>query len=293
MISYTSSSLRHYYFGLHNAIVSRGLKRPAINTSQLAEGRRTGALAMKVGMLAIYDKWGARIPVTVLQLDNCEVIQTKLPETDGYCALQLGVGESKVKNVNKPLLGHFNKAGVIPKRKVAEFRVTSDCVLNPGTRIRALHFVPGQLVDVQGTSKGKGFQGAMKRWGFSGNFATHGNSVSHRSLGSTGMRQDPGRVFKNKKMAGRMGGDTITVQNLKIVRIDPSRDLLYVKGACPGVNGGFVEIVDAVKGPFYPNPPPYPTYTKAETDADYPKGIIDAPISEKDAYVPVEPVDPY
>lgn len=178
---------------------SRGLKRPALNTSQLKEGRRVGALAMKVGMIPIYDSWGVRYPTTVLQLDMCEVTQIKDADTDGYVALQLGVGEAKLKNVNKTMMGQYTKSGVAPKRRLGEFRVTPDALIPLGTRIRAMHFVPGQLVDVQGTSKGKGFAGAMKRWGFAGGAATHGNSLSHRVIGSTGCRQDPGRVFKGKK----------------------------------------------------------------------------------------------
>jgi large subunit ribosomal protein L3 len=197
----------------------RFLKRPAVNTSQLPEGRRVGALAMKVGMLAIWDKWGQRYPTTVLQLDNCEVVQTKTEETNGYTALQLGVGEAKPSRVKKPQAGHFAKAGVSPKRKLQEFCVTPDAVLPAGTKIEAMHFVPGQLVDVCGISKGKGFQGVMKRWNFGGGRATHGNSLSHRIIGSTGCRQDPGKVFKNKKMPGRMGSERITTQNLTVLKV--------------------------------------------------------------------------
>ena len=158
---------------------------------------------MKVGMLPYYDKWAKRHAVTVLQLDACEVVQVKSIENEGYISLQLGVGEAKVKNVTLPLVGHFNKANVKPKRELQEFRVTADCVLPIGAQIKAVHFVPGQLVDICGTSKGKGFAGAMKRWNFGGGSATHGNSLSHRVVGSTGMRHDPGRVFKGKKMPGK------------------------------------------------------------------------------------------
>lgn len=174
-----------------------------LSTQQLKEGRRTGALAMKVGMVAIWDQWGVRYPATVLQLDNCVVLQQKTVDTDGYTALQLGVGEAKLKNVGISKQGQYLKLGLRPARKVEEFRVTPDCVLTPGTKISAMHFVPGQLVDVGGITKGKGFQGVMKRWNFGGGRATHGNSLSHRIPGSTGCRQDPGRVFKNKKMAGK------------------------------------------------------------------------------------------
>lgn len=239
----------------------RGLKRPPLNTSQLPEGRRTGALVMKVGMLAVWDKWGVRYPVTVLHVDNCRVVQTKTFENDGYCALQLGVGEAKLKRVNKPLLGHFKAAAklagtenneVSVNRKLREFHVSPDCTLAPGTQIFATHFVPGQLVDVCGVSKGKGFQGAMKRHNFAGGRASHGNSLNHRTLGSTGCRQDPGKVFKGKKMAGRMGGDRKTIQNMKVLKIDVTRNLLYVQGSVPGQKGAFLRVTDAVKGPFYP-----------------------------------------
>ena len=219
-------------------ICCRHIQRPALNTSQKTEGKRTGVLAMKVGMLALFDSWGERHAVTVLQLDSCQVVQLKQQDTDGYTALQLGVGEAKHKRVGVSLRGHYEKAGLVPSRKLAEFRVSPDAILPVGTMISSLHFVPGQLVDVCGTSKGKGFAGVMKRWNFGGGRATHGNSLAHRydaaaiistlfsphsglnliqlihiflSLsripGSTGCRQDPGRVFKNKKMPGRMGGE--------------------------------------------------------------------------------------
>ena len=215
---------------------------------------------MKVGMLAVWDKWGIRYPVTVLQLDHCQVVQAKTEAENGYTALQLGVGEAKVKRVSKPLLGHFKQqlttsdssAPVHVSRKLMEFKVTPDCLLPVGTRIYATHFVPGQLVDVTGVSKGKGFQGVMKRHNFKGGRASHGNSLNHRTPGSTGQRQDPGKVFKGKKMPGNMGNDRVTVQNLHVLKIDITRDLLYVKGAVPGVRGSFLRLQDAVKGPFYP-----------------------------------------
>lgn len=245
-----------------NKILSRGLKRPALNTTQLLEGRRTGAMAMKVGMLAIWDKWGVRYPVTVLQLDQCQVVQVKTEEENGYTALQLGVGEAKVKRVNKPLLGHYKAhlgsvEGASPddihvSRKLMEFKVTPDCLLPVGTQIYATHFVPGQLVDITGVSKGKGFQGVMKRHNYSGGRASHGNSLNHRTGGSTGQRQDPGKVFKGKMMPGNMGNDRVTVQNMHILKIDVLRNLLYVKGAVPGQKGAFLRVQDAVKGPFYP-----------------------------------------
>lgn len=243
---------------------------------------------MKVGMISVFDGQGVRSAVTVLQLDSCQVVQVKTEANEGYTALQLGVGEAKPQRVKLPMQGHCDKAGVTPKRKLMEFRVSPDCILPPGTKISAQHFVPGQLIDVCGISKGKGFQGVMRRWGFGGGAATHGNSVSHRVPGSTGCRQDPGRVFKNKKMAGRMGSDRVTVQNLKVLRIDPIRDLLYVHGGVPGNNGTFVRVVDAVKGPFYPSPPPVPTFTGTPATAP-----LFAPLPEHDFFNAKEPDDPY
>lgn len=253
-------------------IPNRGLKRPPINTSQLETGKRTGALAMKVGMLAVWDKWSIRYPVTVLHIDNCQVIQKKTEETNGYTALQLGVGVAKVKRLKKPELGHFNaaqaagakhvdiytnneindEADFVANRKLMEFKVSEDCLLDVGTPIYATHFVPGQLVDICGVSKGKGFQGVMKRHNFGGGRATHGNSLNHRTPGSTGCRQDPGKVFKGKKMPGNMGNDRKTIQNLRILKIDITRNLIYIKGSIPGQKGAFLRITDAVKGPYYP-----------------------------------------
>jgi large subunit ribosomal protein L3 len=267
----------------------RFIQRPAINTSQLDSERRTGALAMKVGMIPLWDKWGSRFATTVLQLDECEVVQVKTNANEGYTAVHLGVGEAKLKRVNKPDLGHYKKADVKPKRKLMEFRVTEDALLPVGTQIKAMHFVPGQMIDVCGISKGKGFQGVMKRWNFRGGFASHGASVSHRIPGSTGCRQDPGRVFKNKKMAGHMGSERVTIQNLEILKIDPARDLIYVKGAVPGNNGVFVRIVDAVKGPFFPSPPPFPTFVPS-TDFDASQPLF-APVPEKDVHNKKEPDD--
>lgn len=273
-------------------VLRRGFaQRPAINTSQLTEGRRTGALAMKVGMLAIFDKWGERHAVTVLHLDNCQVVQVKKPETDGYMSLQLGVGEAKLKRVGISKRGQYEKHGLVPNRKLAEFRVSPDALLPVGTKISSMHFLPGQMVDVCGTSKGKGFAGVMKRWNFGGGRATHGNSLAHRIPGSTGCRQDPGRVFKNKKMPGRMGGERVTTQNLQVMKIDPDRDLLYIKGAVPGSNGTFLRVVDAVKGPFYPagTKPPMPTFTgKVAAGTE-----LVAPIAADDVGKRKEPEDPY
>lgn len=252
--------------------------RPHVNTSQLKEGRRSGALAMKVGMLAIFDKWGEKVAVTALQLDNCQVVQVKTEETNGYTALQLGVGEAKKNRIQISQRGHYEKSDLsIINRKLMEFKVTEDMLLPVGTQINAMHFVPGQKVDVAGISRGKGFQGVMKRHNFSGGRATHGNSLSHRVPGSTGQSQDPGRTFKGKKMPGRMGGKRRTAQNLQIMKIDPKRNVVYIKGAVPGAKGTFVRIVDAVKGPFYPQDPPKPTYI-----GDIPDQVLYAPSSELD-----------
>lgn len=244
---------------------------------------------MKVGMLTMYDSWGESHAVTALQLDNCQVVQVKTEATEGYFALQLGVGEAKASRVKVSLQGHFDKAGLdTVNRKLSEFRVTEDSLLPVGTKISSMHFVPGQLVDVCGTSRGKGFAGVMKKWNFGGGRASHGNSVSHRSLGSTGQNQDPGRVFKGKKMPGRMGGERSTAQNLTVLKVDPARDVLYIKGAVPGGKGTFVRIVDAVKGPFYPSEPPRPTFM-----GPIPTEPIFAPVSERDTGDYVIPDDPY
>ncbi|KAG0222840.1 54S ribosomal protein L9, mitochondrial [Actinomortierella wolfii] len=208
---------------------------------------RTGVIARKKGMTAMWDEWGVRIPVTVLQLEQCQVVSVLTEEKDGYTALQIGSSNKSRKNVSKPLQGHFDAAGVEPKRKLFEFRVTPDAVLPVGTELVASHFVPGQFVDCSAPTMGKGFQGAMKRHGFGGQPASHGTSVTHRSLGSVGQRKDPGKVFKGKKMAGRMGGDQATVQNLKVMKIDNALNLIYVKGAVPGVDDQFIKVKDAVK----------------------------------------------
>ena len=187
------------------------------------------------------------MPVTVLQVENCQVVAQKTKEKHGYTAVQLGVGAAKAKNVSKPMRGHFAKAKVEPKRKLVEFRVEENGLLEPGVELVASHFVPGQFVDISGHTVGKGFAGVMKRWNFAGLEATHGVSVSHRSHGSTGQRQDPGRVFKGKKMAGHMGTTRITTQNLEIVSVDDDKGFILVKGNVPGAKNGFLEIKDAVK----------------------------------------------
>ena len=218
---------------------------------------RTGILAQKLGMTRLFDDEGSHVPVSVLRVEDCEVVAARRPEQDGYAAVQLGVGRAKAKNVSKPMRGHFAKAKVTPKVRLAEFRVSEDALLEPGAALSVGHFVVGQYVDVCGTSIGKGFAGAMKRWGFRGLRASHGVSVSHRSHGSTGNRQDPGRVFKGKKMAGHMGDRRVTVQNLEVVGIDQERGLLLVKGAVPGARGGYVRVTDAVKRAL-PQEAPYP-----------------------------------
>ena len=218
---------------------------------------RTGVIAKKVGMTRLFQADGRHVPVTVLQLDDVQVVGRREMDRDGYTAVQLGAGKAKAKNVAKPQRVAFGKAEVEPKVRVAEFRVAEDALLDVGSHISADHFVPGQLVDIAGVTQGKGFAGAMKRWGFRGLRATHGVSVSHRSHGSTGNRQDPGRVFKNKKMAGHMGARNRTQQNLEVVRTDPIRGLLFIKGSVPGHKGSWLTVQDAIKLPR-PDAAPYP-----------------------------------
>ena len=208
---------------------------------------RTGVIAKKLGMTHIYSEFGEHLPVTVLQLDKVQVVSQKTVEKDGYNALQIGAGLRKVKNVTKPLRGHFAKSKVEPKCKLVEFRVEESEMVDVGAEIIASHFVDGQFVDVVGTSKGKGFAGAMKRHNFRGLEASHGVSISHRSHGSTGGRQDPGKVFKNKKMAGHMGDVRVTTQNLRIVKTDDDLGVVYIKGAVPGAVNSYVLVRDAVK----------------------------------------------
>jgi large subunit ribosomal protein L3 len=210
---------------------------------------RSGLIAQKLGMTRIFTDDGSHVPVTVLSLQNCQVVGQRTQEKDGYVALQLGAGKAKVNNTPKAQRGQFAVAKVEPKRQITEFRVDADNLIEVGATMQADHFVEGQLVDVTGTSIGKGFAGGMKRWNFGGLRATHGVSVSHRSHGSTGGRQDPGKVFKNKKMAGHMGQDRITTQNVKVVRTDVERGLIMVQGSVPGSKGGWIMIRDAVKKP--------------------------------------------
>jgi large subunit ribosomal protein L3 len=222
---------------------------------------RTGVIARKVGMTRLFTEDGVHVPVTVLALENCQVVAQKTADRDGYVAVQLGAGSAKAKNLTKPERGHFGKAEVEPKASLAEFRVAEDALVDVGATLSADHFVPGQMVDVTGSTQGKGFAGAMKRWGFGGLRATHGVSVSHRSHGSTGNRQDPGKVFKNKKMAGHMGDRQRTQQNLEIVMTDAERDLLFVRGSVPGSRGAWLLVRDAVKAPR-PDRAPYPAAVK-------------------------------
>ena len=211
---------------------------------------RSGVIAKKVGMTRLFMEDGRQVPVTVLQLDGLQVIGQRTEDKHGYTAVQLGAGTAKVKRTSQAMRGVFKAANVEPKRKVAEFRVDADALIGVGEEIIADHYFAGQFVDVSGTSIGKGFQGAMKRWNFGGLRASHGVSVSHRSHGSTGQCQDPGKVFKGKKMAGHMGSARVTTQNLQVVRTDTDRGLIMVKGAVPGSKGGWVTIKDAVKKPF-------------------------------------------
>src|SRR6476646_3233079 len=208
---------------------------------------RTGLIAQKLGMTRVFTGEGNHVAVTVRRVANCQVVAQRTQETDGYIALQLGVGAAKVKNVTKPQRGHFAKAKVEPKARLAEFRVSDDALVDVDAEITAAHFVPGQYVDVTGTSIGKGFAGGMKRHNFSGLRATHGVSVSHRSLGSTGQRQSPGKTFKNKKMAGQLGNKRVTTQSLEVVSADAERGILMIRGAVPGSAGGWVLVKDAIK----------------------------------------------
>lgn len=239
---------------------------------------RTGVIVKKMGMTRIFQDDGKHIPVTVLALEGCQVVSHRTAERDGYVALQLGSGVAKAKNVAKPQRGHFGKAEVEPKARVVEFRVAEDALVDVGTEITADHFVAGQLVDVSGHTQGKGFAGAMKRWNFGGLRATHGVSVSHRSHGSTGNRQDPGKTFKNKKMAGHMGDRQRTQQNLEVVSTDVARGLIFLKGSVPGSKGTWLTIKDAVK-------------VKRHEGAPYPAGIKAAHVEAPALAVTEAPVE--
>lgn len=248
---------------------------------------RTGVIAKKVGMTRLFQDDGRHVPVTVLALEDCQVVSHRTADRDGYVAVQVGAGEAKQKNVAKPQREHFAKAQVPLKKKVAEFRLDSEEGLLPvGATISAEHFVAGQMVDVSGHTQGKGFAGAMKRWGFGGLRATHGVSVSHRSHGSTGQRQDPGKVFKNKKMAGHMGDRQRTQQNLEVVRTDAARGLIFVKGSVPGAKNGWLLVRDAVKLPM-PEGAPFPgaILEKKGTAPEHqeaPAGMVEAAAEHED-----------
>ena len=217
---------------------------------------RTGVITQKVGMTRLFLDDGRHVPVTVLKLDGCQVVSTRTEEKDGYTAVQLGSGFAKAKNLTKADRGNFAKAEVEPKRKVAEFRVDAGNMLEVGDSLMADHFVVGQKVDVTGVTIGRGFTGAMKRWNFRGLEASHGVSISHRSLGGTGGRQDPGKTFKNKKMHGHYGTDNVTTQNLEVAKVDVERGLIMIRGAVPGHKGGWVMVRDAVKRPHKDSPMP-------------------------------------
>ena len=241
---------------------------------------RTGVLAKKMGMMRLFQEDGRHVPVTVLALEGCQVVGARIEEKDGYFAVRLGAGARKAKNVNKPQRGEFAKAQVEPKARVAEFRVDDENGLLPvGAHLTADHFIAGQFVDITGHTQGKGFAGAMKRWGFGGMRATHGVSISHRAHGSTGQRQDPGKVFKNKKMAGHMGDRQRTQQNLQVVRTDAGRGLIFVRGSVPGAKNGWMLIRDAVKLPL-PDGVPFPGAMRRNADEtaseDAPAGMVEA-----------------
>lgn len=243
---------------------------------------RTGVIAKKVGMTRLFQEDGRHVPVTVLALEDCQVVSHRTAERDGYFAVQLGAGEAKQKNVAKPQREHFAKADVGLKKRVAEFRVEDESGLVPvGSTISAEHFIAGQMVDITGHTQGKGFAGAMKRWGFGGMRATHGVSISHRAHGSTGNRQDPGRVFKGKKMAGHMGDRQRTQQNLEIVRTDAERGLLFVKGSVPGAKNGWLLVRDAVKLPL-PEGVPFPgaVLDKKGLQAEETPSVVEAAADE-------------
>ena len=253
---------------------------------------RTGVIAKKMGMTRLFQEDGRHVPVTVLSLEECQVVGERREDRDGYFAVQLGAGKRKAKNVNKPQREAFAKAEVEPKARVAEFRVEdAEGLLPVGATITADHFVAGQMVDIAGVTQGKGFAGAMKRWGFGGLRASHGVSLSHRAHGSTGQNQDPGKVFKNKKMAGHMGARNRTQQNLEIVRTDAGRGLIFVRGSVPGSKGGWLLVKDAVKVAT-PEGVPFPGAMRRNADEtateDAPAGMIE---SDAEIEAPTGPTD--
>ncbi len=237
---------------------------------------RSGLIAQKLGMTRVYNDAGEQVPVTVLKVDNLQVVAQRTEEKNGYTAVQLGAGMAKVKNTTKPMRGHFAVAKVEPKRKLAEFRVSAENMLDVGVELSAEHFIAGQKVDVTGTSIGKGFAGAMKRHNFGGLRASHGVSISHRSHGSTGQCQDPGKVFKGKKMAGHMGSTRVTTQNLEVIRTDAERGLLLIKGAVPGSKGSWITVKDSVKKAVHADAP-FPAGIKAGAAAAAETPVAEAP----------------
>jgi large subunit ribosomal protein L3 len=243
---------------------------------------RSGVVAKKVGMTRVFSESGEHVPVTVLQLEQCQVIAHRTKDMNGYVALQLGSGVRRTNNMNKADRGYFGKANVEPRRKLVEFRVTEDAVIPVGAEITADHFAEGQFVDVCGISIGKGFAGGMKRWNFGGLRASHGVSVSHRSIGSTGGRQDPGKTFKNKKMPGHMGVERVTTLNLRVVQTDVERGLLLIEGAVPGSKGGWITVRDAVKK-VLPKDAPKPGKFKAPASEAKADAQSEAPAEQTDA----------
>src|SRR3954449_2083723 len=233
---------------------------------------RSGVIAQKVGMTRVFTDAGEHVPVTVLKVDNCQVVAHRTLDKNGYTALQVGVGKAKVKNVSKAERGRFAVVQIEPKRKIAEFRVSEDALIPVGAEITADHFVPGQFVDVTGTTTGKGFAGGMKRWNFGGLRASHGVSISHRSIGGTGGRQDPGKTFKNKKMPGHLGVERVTTQNLRVVQTDVERGLILIEGAVPGAKGGWITIRDAVKKPLPKDAPKPGKFRTADGAGSAPAG---------------------
>jgi large subunit ribosomal protein L3 len=250
---------------------------------------RTGLIAQKLGMSRLFAEDGSHVPVTVLKVDQCQVVAQRTVDRDGYAALQLGCGKAKVKNVTKPQRGHFAKAKVEPKQRLVEFRISEDAMVEVGSELVADHFLAGQYVDVVGRSIGKGFAGGMKRHGFHGLRASHGVSVSHRSLGSTGNRQDPGKVFKGKKMPGHMGDRRVTVHNLVVVQTDADRGLIMLRGAVPGSKGGYVLIKDAVKRPGTENVP-FPAAVRGGSGAGdgAHTALVDVTAADAGAQAPAE-----
>ncbi|KAM7277882.1 hypothetical protein ACFE04_005016 [Oxalis oulophora] len=280
-----------YYFtlntrGFSTDIESRASRVIEAKASEMTpKSKRTGLIAVKCGMKAVWDKWGARVPISVLWVDDNIVSQVKTIEKEGIFALQIGCGQKKEKHLTKPEVGHFRAQGVPLKRKLREFPVTEDALLPLGTSLGARHFVPGQYVDVTGVTMGKGFQGTMKRHGYKGMPASHGASLSHRSGGSTGQRDAPGKVFKGKKMAGRMGGKERTVKNIWVYQVDPARNLLWVRGQVPGAEGNFVFIRDAVYKKPDPSELPFPTYFPAEGEEELP---LVADLGDVDPFMAVD-----